>query len=171
RGLRPGAVERRAMGTAPEVATAMLSGQVQAGIVSPPQSFQLETRGFRLLQDVFSQPYQSIALVAKRSRLDELAPALRPLLSAFRDGILAWNSQPELAMNVLDQYTQTGGAEILRKSYDFFTRVIPFEPLLQPTIPGIKVILDFMAATTLPAAAQFTPEQFVDGRFLAQLPG
>src|SRR5579864_1927313 len=134
-GLKPENVELRAIGTAPEIATAMLSGQVQAGIVSPPQSFQLETRGFRLLQDIFGQPYQSIALVAKRSRLDELGPALRPLLSAFRDGILSWNSQPDLAMNVLDQYTQMGDPGILRKSYDFFTRVIPFEPSLQPTIP------------------------------------
>jgi ABC-type nitrate/sulfonate/bicarbonate transport system substrate-binding protein len=169
-GLKPEEVEIRAIGTAPEIATAMLSGQVQAGIVSPPQSFQLETRGFRLLRDIFSQPYQSIGLVARRSRLDVLAPALRPLVSAFRDGILAWNNQPELAMNVLDQYTQMGDAEILRKSYEFFTRVTPFEPSLQPTIPGMKAILDFLAATTVPAAAQFTPEQFVDGRFLAQLP-
>ena len=166
-GLKPEDVELRAIGTAPEIATAMLSGQVQAGIVSPPQSFQLETRGFRLLQDTYSQPYQSIGLVVRRSRLDELAPALRPLLSAFRDGILAWNSQPELAMNMLDQYTQMRDPEILRKSYDFFTRVTPFEPSLQPTIPGMKAILDFLAASTVPAAAQFTPEQFVDTRFLA----
>ena len=157
-GLKPEDVELRAIGTAPEIATAMLSGQVQAGILSPPQSFQLEARGFRLLQDTYGQPYQSIALVVRRSRLDELAPALRPLLLAFRDGILAWNSQPELAMNVLDQYTQMGDPEILRKSYDFFTRVTAFEPSLQPTIPGMKAILDFLAATVVPAAAQFTPE-------------
>src|SRR5579864_3606777 len=84
-GLRPEDVEVRTIGTAPEIATAMLSGQVQAGILSPPQSFQLESRGFRLLQDTYSQPYQSIGLVVRRSRLDELAPALRALLAAFRD--------------------------------------------------------------------------------------
>jgi NitT/TauT family transport system substrate-binding protein len=169
-GLKPEDVQLRAIGQSLEISTAMLSGQVQAGIVSPPQSFQLESRGFHLLQDIFGQPYQSVALVARRSRLDELAPALRPLLAAVRDGILAWNSQPELAMNVLDQYTQTGDPQILRKTYEFFTKMAPFEPSLQPTIPGIKAIVDFLGATTLPAAAQFTPEQFVDTRFLAQLP-
>jgi ABC-type nitrate/sulfonate/bicarbonate transport system substrate-binding protein len=169
-GLKPEDVELRAIGSAPDIATAMLSGQVQAGIVGPPQSFQLEARGFHLLQDIFGQPYQSIALVARRSRLDELAPALPPLLAAFRDGILAWNSQPELAMDVMEQYTHMADPEILRKTYEFFTRVAPFEPSLQPTIPGIKAILDFMAATTVTAASRFTPEQFVDTRFLAQLP-
>jgi hypothetical protein len=73
-------------------------------------------------------------------------------------------------MNVLDQYTQMGDPEILSKSYDFFTRVTPFEPSLQPTIAGMKAILEFLAATTLPTAAQFNPEQFVDTRFLAELP-
>ena len=168
-GLKPEDVEVRTI-SGPEIATAMLSGQVQAGIVSPPQSFQLEARGFHLLQDTYSEPYQSIGLVARRSRLDELAPALRPLLLAFRDGILAWKNQPELAMNVVDQYTQMGDSEILRKSYDFFTRVTPFEPSLQPTIPGMKAILDFLAATAVPEAARFTPEQFLDTRFLADLP-
>jgi hypothetical protein len=57
-----------------EIAAAMLSGQVHAGIAAPPQSFQLEAKGFRLLQDTFRQPYQNLGLVAKRSRLDELAP-------------------------------------------------------------------------------------------------
>jgi ABC-type nitrate/sulfonate/bicarbonate transport system substrate-binding protein len=168
--LRPEDVELRVIGTAPEIAAAMLSGQVQAGVVGPPQSFQLEARGFRLLQNTFGQPYQATALVAKRSRLDELAPALRPLLAAVRDGILAWNSQPKLAMDVLDQYTETGDPEVLRKTYEFFSKVAPFEPSLQPTIPGLKSIIDFMVATTLPAAAPFTPDQFVDLRFLSQLP-
>jgi hypothetical protein len=73
-------------------------------------------------------------------------------------------------MTVLDQYIQGSDPEIQRKNYDFFTGVAPFEPSLQPTIPGIQVQLDFLAATILPAAAQLSPEQFVDGRFLTQLP-
>jgi len=169
-GLKPDDVELRTVGTSPEIATAMLSGQVHAGIVGPPHSFQLENRGFRLLQDIFGQPFQSLALLARRSRLDELAPALRPLLAAVRDGILSWNSDPQLAMNVMDQYIQVGDPEILRRTYEFFTKVAPFEPSLQPTIPGLKGQMDFMAATTLPALSRFTPEQFVDGRFLAELP-
>jgi hypothetical protein len=76
-----------------------------------------------------------------------------------------------VAMNVLDQYIQIGDPEILRKTYEFFTRVAPFKPSLQPTLPGIKAQLDFMAATTVPAASRLTPEQLVDRRFLAQLPG
>src|SRR5262249_57283714 len=47
-GLKPEDVELRAIGTAPEVATAMLSGQVQAGNVRPPPPLPLATQGVRL---------------------------------------------------------------------------------------------------------------------------
>jgi hypothetical protein len=147
----------------------MLSGQVPAGIVAPPQAFQVEAKGFHLLQDIFSQPYQNVGVVARRSRLDELAPALRPLLASIRDGIQAWNKQPELAMKVMGEYANVSDAEILKKTYDFYTKTAPYEPSLQPTLPGIKAMMDFLAPT-VPKVANYTPEQFVDTRFLSQLP-
>jgi NitT/TauT family transport system substrate-binding protein len=168
-GVPPGDVDLRAIGNATEIVAAMLSGQVQAGMVAPPQSFQVEAKGFHLLQDIFGQPYQNVGLIAKRSRLDELAPALRPLLAAYRDGILAWNSQPDLAMQVQDEYAKVGDPEILRRTYEFYTRTAPFEPSLQPTMAGIKAMMDFLAQT-IPAMKDHKPEDFVDTRFLANLP-
>jgi ABC-type nitrate/sulfonate/bicarbonate transport system substrate-binding protein len=168
-GLTPQDVELRIIGSAAEVTPAMLSGQVPAGIVAPPQAFQVEAKGFHLLQDIFSQPYQNVGVVARRSRLDELAPALRPLLASIRDGIQAWNKQPELAMKVMGEYANVSDAEILKKTYDFYTKTAPYEPSLQPTLPGIKAMMDFLAPT-VPKVANYTPEQFVDTRFLSQLP-
>jgi NitT/TauT family transport system substrate-binding protein len=168
-GLSPGDVDLRAVGNATEIVAAMLSGQVQAGMIAPPQSFQVEAKGFHLLQDIFSQPYQNVGLIAKRSRLDELAPALRPLLAAFRDGIVAWNTQPDLAMQVQDEYAKVGDPDILRRTYEFYTKTAPFEPSLQPTLPGIKAMMDFLAQT-IPAMKDHKPEDFVDTRFLANLP-
>src|SRR6266849_5813973 len=68
-------------------------GATAAGVVAPPQAFQVEAKGFHLLQDIFRQPYQNVGVVARRSRLDELAPALRPLLASIRDHINAWNAK------------------------------------------------------------------------------
>jgi ABC-type nitrate/sulfonate/bicarbonate transport system substrate-binding protein len=168
-GLSPSDVDLRQIGSATEITAAMLSGQVQAGMVAPPQSFQVEPKGFHLLQDIFSQPYQNVGLIAKRSRLDELAAGLRPLLAAYRDGILAWNSQPELAMKVQDEYAKVGDPEILRKTYEFYTKTAPFEPSLRPTMEGIQAMMDFLAGS-IPAVAEAKPEQFVDLRFLSDLP-
>jgi ABC-type nitrate/sulfonate/bicarbonate transport system substrate-binding protein len=168
-GLKPTDVDLRIVGSAAEVTPAMISGQVPAGVVAPPQSFQVEAKGFHLLQSIFDQPYQNVGVVAKRSRLDELAPGLKPLLASVRDGILAWNSQPDLAMKVIDDYAKIGDADILKKTYDFYTRSAPFEPTLQPTIPGIQAMMNFLAPS-VPKLANYKPEQFVDTRFLSQLP-
>ena len=169
-GLKPSDVQLRPIGGVAEVLAAMLSGQVPAGVVAPPQSFQAEAKGFHLLQSIFSRPYQNVGLVVKRSRLDELASALRSLLAAYRDGILAWNSQPEAAMKVLDQYAKVGDADILKRTYDFYAKTALFEPSLEPTMEGIQAMIEFLASSTVPALQGAKPEQFVDTRFLKDLP-
>ena len=168
-GLTPNDVDLRIVGSAAEVTPAMLSGQVPAGVVAPPQSFQVEARGFHLLQSIFDQPYQNVGIVARTSRLDELAPSLRALLAAIRDGIQAWFAQPDLATRVIDEYAKVGDAAILQKTYEFYSRTAPFEPSLQPTMAGVKAMMDFLAPS-VPKLASFTPERFVDTRFLSQLP-
>ena len=164
-GLKPEDVDLRIVGSAAEVTPAMISGQVPAGVVAPPQSFQVEAKGFHLLQSIFDQPYQNVGIVARRSRFDELGPSLKALLLAIRDGILAWNNQPDLAMQVMDQYAKVGDPDILQKTYAFYTKTAPFEPSLQPTMAGIKAMMDFLGPAT-PKLASFKPESFVDSRFL-----
>jgi ABC-type nitrate/sulfonate/bicarbonate transport system substrate-binding protein len=168
-GLAPTDVDLRIVGSAAEITPAMLSGAVSAGIVAPPQSFQVEAKGFHLLRSIFDQPYQNVGVVARRSRLDELGPALRALLASIRDGIAAWNAKPDLAMQVLDQYANVGDPTILQKTYDFYSKTAPFEPSLQPTMDGIKAMMDFLSGS-VPKLSGFKPEQFVDTRFLSQLP-
>jgi ABC-type nitrate/sulfonate/bicarbonate transport system substrate-binding protein len=168
-GLTTTDVDYRIVGSAAEVTPAMLSGQVPAGVVAPPQSFQVEAKGFHLLQSIFDQPYQNVGIVARTSRLDELGPSLKALLAAVRDGIQAWFAQPDLAMRIIDEYAKIGDAAILQKTYDFYTQTAPFEPSLQPTMSGIKAMMDFLAPS-VPKLAGLTPERFVDTRLLTQLP-
>jgi len=169
-GLKPADVQALTVGPPPVVLQAMLSGQVPAGVLAVPQRFQAEAKGFRLLQDTTSLPYQNIGLVAKRSRLDGLGPALRPLLAAYRDGMLAWNSQPDLATKVLDKYAKVDDPQILRQTYEFNRNLAPFEPSLQPTTEGLQAIIDFLASTNVPALKGARAEQFIDTRFLSDLP-
>jgi ABC-type nitrate/sulfonate/bicarbonate transport system substrate-binding protein len=164
-GLKPEDVDLRIVGSAAEVTPAMLSGQVPAGVVAPPQSFQVEAKGFHLLQSIFDQPYQNVGIVARRSRFDELGPSLKALLLSIRDGIQAWNTQPDLAKQVMDQYAKVGDPDILQKTYEFYTKTAPFEPSLQPTMPGIKAMMDFLVPST-PKLSGLQPESFVDTRFI-----
>jgi ABC-type nitrate/sulfonate/bicarbonate transport system substrate-binding protein len=170
-GLKPSDVALRSIGTAAEITAAMLSGQVPAGMVAPPQSFQVETKGFHLLKNIFSQPYQNVALVARRSRLDELAPRLRPVLAAYRDGIAAIYDKQDQAIKVLDQFAKVGNPDILKKTYDFYTNpsFAPFQKDMQPTTEGIQAMIDFLAESS-PNIKGHKPAEFVDLRLLKDLP-
>lgn len=170
-GLKPSDVALRNIGTASQITAALLSGQVPAGMVAPPQSFLVESKGFHLVKNIFSQPYQNVALVARRSRLDELAPQLRPLLAAYRDGIAAIYDKADLAMKILGQFAKVSDQAILKKTYDFYTTpsFAPFQKDLQPTTAGIQAMIDFLAVTS-PKIKGHKPAEFVDTRFLNDLP-
>jgi hypothetical protein len=72
-------------------------------------------------------------------------------------------------MKVIGDYAKIEDPDILRKTYEFYTKSAPFEPSLQPTIPGIQAMMNFLAPS-VPKLANYKPEQFVDTRFLSQLP-
>jgi ABC-type nitrate/sulfonate/bicarbonate transport system substrate-binding protein len=164
-GLQPSDVTLRVLGGGDTFLPALISGQIQAGALAPPQVYQAEAAGFHILQDSYSQPYQGGGWVTSRARFAELAPALPPFLAAFRQGMITFRQQPQLAKDVLRQYTKTTDADLLDKTYDFFINKSPFQEDLQPTLEGIQGMLDYLA-DTLPAARTAMPDQFVDLRFL-----
>jgi ABC-type nitrate/sulfonate/bicarbonate transport system substrate-binding protein len=86
-GLGPKDVQLRPLGSSPQIVAAFYAGQIAGGVGSPPASFQMERSGFRSVVSLLDVPYQNVGLVVRRSRIDELAPRLTPLLRAVRQGI------------------------------------------------------------------------------------
>jgi len=168
-GLKPTDVQLEPLGPTGVIA-GLLSGQIPAGVIAPPDSFTAEAKGFKLLQDIYSQPYQNVALVARKSRLDELTPGIKPLILAYRDGIAAISSQPDLFNKVQGQYAKVTDPDILKKNYDFYTKTAPFQKDMQPTTQGIQAMIDFLGNDVAPKAKGHKADEFVDLRFLKDLP-
>jgi ABC-type nitrate/sulfonate/bicarbonate transport system substrate-binding protein len=169
-GLQPSDVVIRELGGSDILIQALLTNQIAAAAMIPPQSFKAQAAGYTQLANTYSIPYQNVGVVVSRSRLDELAPALRGFVPAYREGILAFNSQPELAKQVLSQYSSETDPTILQQTYDFYRTQAPFQVDLRPTLEGIRSMINFLAATIVPNARDAQPEQFVDLRFLADIP-
>ncbi len=148
---------------------ALVTGQAQGAILGHPAVFQAEAKGYRRLVDLAKFAYQNVGLIVSKSRLGELAPVLPGLLLAYRDAITTYNVQPELAKKAIQQFTKESDPSILDHTYDFLKTTAPWETSLQPTMEGIKSMIDFLAES-VPAAKTAKPEQFVDTRFIAQLP-
>jgi len=147
---------------------ALANSQAQGAILGHPGVFQADDRNFRRLVDLADVPYQNVGLIALRSRLDELAPALPGLLLAYRDAIKTYNEQPDLTKKAMVQYTKEDNVSIAQREYDFL-KAAPWETSLQPTMEGIQAMIDFLGQS-VPAAKNAKPEQFVDARFISQLP-
>jgi ABC-type nitrate/sulfonate/bicarbonate transport system substrate-binding protein len=169
-GLKLADVDALPVGGSTNTIAALLSGQAQAAVLSPPESFRAEAAGFRQLTNIFDQAYQGAGVVMQRSRLDERGAGGVAFLKGLRRGVEAYNAQPERAMQVLADYAKETDETIIRQTYDFYRTQAPFEPTLRPTLAGIQSMIDFLA-DTVPAAKSVQAAQFVDTRLLDQLGG
>jgi ABC-type nitrate/sulfonate/bicarbonate transport system substrate-binding protein len=168
-GLTSKDVSIRPVGNGDIVLQGLISGQIQAGTMTAPQSLDAEAKGFYPLQNTYSQPYQGNGPIVLRGRVQELKPQLLPFLAAFRDGIEAFNEQPDLAKATIGKYAKIDDQAVLARTYAFFHDSSPFQLDLKPTLPGIQAMLDFLSPT-LEAAKTAKPEQFVDLSLVEQLP-
>lgn len=168
-GLKPSDVTLRAFTEGAAIYAALLAGQIPAGAISIPQTFQAETKGLRMLTNNYDIKYQNIGPMVSKARLEELTPRLVPFLQGLREGIRAFSAQPELAKKLISENTKESDQTILQKTYDFYVKDAHFQDDMQPTIEGIQAALDFLVETT-PAAKGAKPEQFVDLRVLEKLP-
>jgi ABC-type nitrate/sulfonate/bicarbonate transport system substrate-binding protein len=168
-GLTPNDVEIRELGGNDIPLKALLTGQVQAAPMIPPFTFQGVAQGYTILKDTYDQPYQNVGVVVAKSRIPEIKAALVSFLAGYRDGVRLYHEQPQRAMDVLKRYTKETDENLLKQTYDFYKTQAPFQIDLQPTLPGIQSMVDFLSAT-VPAAKDAKPEQFVDTSLLAELP-
>ena len=166
-GLTPKDVQLRILGGSAQVTAALLTGQLAAGTAAPPVNFQLDRAGFHAIATTLDQPYQNVGVVVRRSRMDELASRLVPLLRAVRVGIDRYNSDKPFTIKVIAKYTKETDADFLDRTYEFY-RKAGFRRELMISGPGMRGILDFLSET-LPEAKKATPAQFFDDRFVRQV--
>lgn len=166
-GLTPKDVQLRPFGGTIQVAAALQAGQIAAGTAAPPISFQIERAGFRSITSTLNQPYQNVGLVVRRSRMDELAPRLVPLLRSVRAGIDRYYNDKAFTLKVIPKYTKDTDPEVIERTYEFY-RKAGFRREMTISEPGIRGILDFLS-DTVPEAKKATPAQFFDDRFVRQL--
>jgi ABC-type nitrate/sulfonate/bicarbonate transport system substrate-binding protein len=167
-GLSSRDVQLRAFGGSVQVASALQSGQVAAGPAGPPLSFHVERSGFHSLASTLDEPYQNVGLVVRRSRMNELAPRLVPLLRSVREGIDRYYADKPFTLKVIPKYTRDTDPDIIDRTYEFY-RKAGFRRELMISEPGMRGILNFLSETTVPEAKKAEPAQFFDDRFVRQL--
>jgi ABC-type nitrate/sulfonate/bicarbonate transport system substrate-binding protein len=162
-GLKTTDVQLLRSGGAEITTPALIAGQIDAAASTPPITFALASQGYNQVADTYNDPYLAQGYVVLRSRLPELAPALKGFLLGIQDGIHVFNDQADLTKKVLTDYSKESDPTVIQKTYDFYKDPKhAFDDSLQVKDNTIQSMLDYLGGTTNPTAKNAKPQQFYD---------
>jgi ABC-type nitrate/sulfonate/bicarbonate transport system substrate-binding protein len=155
-------------GGVPDILTAMQTGQVDAGVLSPPTTIRARQAGFKELVDISSLAltFYQAPVIARKSWVASNADTLRKFMRAYVGAIAVMKKDKAATKTIIGKYTQTTDDATLEESYNSFNKILPQVPI--PKLEAIKVGLD-QAATDIPKAKDADPNLFFDPRWVDEL--
>ena len=159
----------RTVGGTPEVLTALQHGQVQAGVMAPPTTTMASRMGFRQIFDIASLdlPFPTISVASTRKFVADNPDVIFNVLRATSEAIYLYKTKPELTLPVIAKYMRVPKDDpALSESQQSYGRYMNLN--LEPSLEGVKFILDFLAEQR-PELATKKPADVIDFRFVRKL--
>ena len=159
-------------GGIPESAAALMSGNVVAAMVPPPQSIMLREKGFRELVSVkqfreWNIPVVENGVAARRSYAEKNPNVVKRFIRAAFEGIRQIYDSKELATKTLAKYTKMTDEKLLDESYRFSVEALSKDAFMPPEAFAALVdqmvsqkSIDAVAAKKLPVTAYYDNRYF-----------
>ena len=171
-GINPKDVAFLQIGSNPARLSAMLTGQVQGGLLNSdthaPLARKQGLRTLASLPDLGIEFLQSSTVTTRsyaKSHLQIVRQYLRSLVEA-----IAWlkdERNRQEAQQIMAAFIRNQDRELLDNMYDSLVKKV-FRPVPYPTVEAAQNVLDELALTN-PKAKQAKPQDFIDDRFLREL--
>ena len=144
------------------------SGRIAAGALADPFTDHAKKLGYKEIADIaaLGLEFPFVGIVTKKTFIKEKPDLVQRFVRAYTESITLYKNDRELAKKVTSKYTGIKDPEILNSTVDFYAPKLASVPY--PTIGGIRFVLD-QVATRDPRAKSFSPETFMDLRFVKQL--
>jgi NitT/TauT family transport system substrate-binding protein len=157
------------VGNSPTRFTALLSGAVDATLVSPPYTLMAQQRGFRVLLPLKDLGIGWLlgAIYGLESTLRAHPQAVRHFLEAVIEGVHIMKTDRARASEIIQRQMRFSKKEELDDAYDRYAHELTNRDL-RPSLDGLKTMLSVIAKET-PSAARANPSDFVDMRFLEEI--
>ncbi len=152
-----------------ETLAALQSGNVQAGVLSPPFDVAARKLGFHELVNLPSLglAFPHNGLLARRDFLDEHPDAVQRYMRAYVEAIARIKQDKPFTLQVMQKYLGTDDPETLESGYEAYGgRYLARAPY--PTVAQFQSILDFVAQRD-PRARELTLDRMIDDRFVRAL--
>jgi ABC-type nitrate/sulfonate/bicarbonate transport system substrate-binding protein len=162
-------------GGTPESAAALMSGNVVAAMVPPPQSLMLKEKGFRELVSVkqfreWNIPVVENGVAARRSFVDKNPNVAKRFIRAAFEGIRTIYDNKELTLKTLAKYTKVNDEKILEESYRFSVEALSKEGFMPPEA-FTALVEQMVSQKSIDEAAskKLSVTAYFDNRFVNEL--
>ena len=150
----------------PNILTALVAGQIDAGIMSPPTNTRAKAMGFRELLNVAidGPEWPSIAVAATGSYLRADPTVGERFVKAYARGVQKFKSDKALGTSILKKYLKLEDQAILDDTWAQFSKYlaeIPYVLGMQNTIDAV--------GQARPEAKKLKPEDLIDASYVKRL--
>ncbi len=152
----------------PNILTALIAGQVDAGVVSPPTNSRARKAGFNELMNLAKEgpEFVSVAVGTSRSYIKANEEIVRRVVRSYAEGVQLFRNNKASALRMIQKYLRVKELEIAEDTYNQFRDNLEYPPYV--TRKGMENVLADVAVSD-PAAKNAKPDDFMDMRFVAEL--
>ena len=167
-GLKPDDYQLLQLVDVPNIFTAMMAGQIDAGALSPPTNFRGRKAGLTELIDLSKEgpEYVSVAIGSTRSFLKNNEEMTRRFIRGYSEGVLFLRANKTAGIKAIQKYARIKDPDILEATYAEARAYIETVPYV--TRKGMEAIIAEFVPTE-PKAKAAKLDDFLDTRFVAQL--
>lgn len=167
-GLKPSDYQILPLMEVPNIFTALIAGQIDAGVVSPPTNSRARKAGLNELMNIAKEgpEYVSVAIGTTRAYIKVNEDTVRRVVRSYTEAVQLFRASKQIGMRVLQKYTKVKDQEILEDAYNQFREYLEFPPYVSRK--GVEAILAELGEKE-PAAKAARPDDFIDMRFVAEL--
>ena len=146
---------------------ALLTGQCDALVMTPPEAVEAKMQGCVFLVDFaeFGLNYALGGIATRRRTIQEAPDVVRKFVNAYVEGMQRYRTDREFTIQVQQEYSGIADRRVAEETYDLTQPGMPAIPYPVPS--ALEKALKVMARD-LPAAAKAAARQFIDDRFIKE---
>jgi NitT/TauT family transport system substrate-binding protein len=167
-GLKPSDYQILPLLEVPNIFTALVAGQIDAGVVSPPTNSRARKAGLNELMNIAKEgpEYVSVAIGTTRAYIKANEDTVRRVVRAYAEGVYLFRNNKQVGIRVLGKYTKVKEQDILEDAYNQFQEYLQTPPYVSRK--GVEAILVEVGEKE-PAARQMKVDDVIDMRFVTEL--
>jgi NitT/TauT family transport system substrate-binding protein len=167
-GLKPADYQILPLLEVPNIFTALVAGQIDAGVVSPPTNSRARKAGMVELMNIAKEgpEYVSVAVGTTRAYLSANEDIARRVVRSYAEGVYVFKTNKAAALRMIQNQLKVKDTDIQEDTFNQFSQYLEYPPYISRK--GVEAVIADVAATA-PQAKSAKPDDFIEMRFVAEL--